>query len=152
MTEAERIAKSFEDLFNGNPGIFVTLVGTLENITHTQASARPYPKLHSIWEIVNHLIGWRLNVLERVQGNVVKAPENNYFASIEDTSLSAWNETLAQLKDSQLLWADFLKTFNEQDFEKVNDRSNLNYYEHIQGIIQHDAYHLGQIVILAKSV
>jgi uncharacterized damage-inducible protein DinB len=26
----------------------------------------------------------------------------------------------------------------------------MTYYEHIQGIIQHDAYHLGQIVLLSK--
>ena len=36
--------------------------------------------------------------------------------------------------------------------EKVYPNNGMSYYEHIQGIIQHDAYHLGQIVLLAKTV
>jgi hypothetical protein len=30
--------------------------------------------------------------------------------------------------------------------------NGMTYYEYIHGVIQHDAYHLGQIVLLAKSL
>ena len=40
---------------------------------------------------------------------------------------------------------------SEKDFEKIYPGNQLNYYEHIHGIIHHDIYHLGQIVLLAKS-
>ncbi len=35
-------------------------------------------------------------------------------------------------------------------FEKIYPPEGQTYYEHIHGNIQHDAYHLGQIVMLAK--
>ncbi|WP_235811010.1 DUF1572 domain-containing protein [Aequorivita aquimaris] len=38
------------------------------------------------------------------------------------------------------------------DFEKEYPTNKHSYYKHIHGIIQHDAYHLGQIVLLAKMV
>ncbi len=151
MQETERIIKLFEDLYDGSPWIDVTLIGTLENVSAEQAMQRPLPGRNSIWEILNHLISWRLNVLQRVQGKVIKTPDNNYIAVIEDSSPAAWANTIQRLKDSQQHWVDFLKTFREEDFTKIYPNNSMTYYEHIHGIIQHDAYHLGQIVILAKS-
>ena len=151
MKETERIIKLFDDLFDGNPWIDVTLIGTLENVTAEQASKRVLPNRNTIWEIVNHIISWRLNVLQRVQGKVIRTPDNNYIAAIKDASPAAWASTIQRLKESQSQWVDFLKSFREEDFEKVYPKNSMTYYEHIHGIIQHDAYHLGQIVILAKS-
>lgn len=152
MKETERIIKLFENLYQGSPWIDVTVIGIVENITAQQAAKRILPKRNTIWEIVNHLISWRLNVLQRVQGKVISTPGNNYFVPVKDTSSAAWKNTLKRLNDSQRQWIAFLKTFKEKDFEKVYPNNNMSYYEHIHGIIQHDAYHLGQLVLLAKSV
>ena len=152
MKETERIIKLFEDLFEGEPWIEVNLIGTLKGITAEQAAKRSLAERNTIWEIVNHLISWRQNVLERIQGKVITTPGNNYFTAVTDTSPEAWTSTLHQLKVSQLQWINFLRTFRESDFEKIYPINSMTYYEHIHGIIQHDAYHLGQIVLLAKLV
>src|ERR1700733_3945170 len=119
MKETDRITKLFEDIYNCSPWIDVNITGTLKNITAEQAAKKIFPERNSIWEITNHLAGWRQNVLQRVQGKIISSPQNNYFAAIKDTSESAWKKTLEQLKDSQQHWIDFLKTFNEDDFEKI---------------------------------
>ena len=119
MQETERIIKLFDDLYDGSPWIDVTLIGTLENVTAEQAMKRPLPNRNSIWEIVNHLISWRLNVLQRVQGKVLITPDNNYIAAIRNTSPTAWTNTLQQLKDSQLQWVKFLATFPESDRRRI---------------------------------
>ena len=137
-------------MYDGSPWIDVNIYGTLEKITSQYAAKKISPKRHSIWELVNHLVSWRLNVLQRVQGKQVTVPPDNYFSAIKDTSEPAWQKTLEELKNSQQQWIDFLETFNEKDFEKIYPGNNLTYYEHIQGIIQHDAYHLGQIVLMWK--
>ncbi len=150
MKEAERIIKLFEDLYNGSPWIDVNIVDTLKNITTNQATNKIIAERNSIWEIVNHVINWRLTVMQRMQGKTVVTPDNNFFEPVKDTSESAWINTLLQLKDSQQQWIDFLKTFSENDFEKLVQNKTMTYYEHIHGIMQHDAYHLGQINFLAK--
>jgi uncharacterized damage-inducible protein DinB len=149
-TEAERLISLFEKLYDGDPWIDVNIVSTLNNITADQASKRVFPNCNSIWEITNHLINWRLNVLQRVEGNTIKTPSNNYFEEIEVKSNQAWAETLNELEITQNRWLDFLKTVKNEDFEKLYPVNKMTYYEHIQGIIQHDAYHLGQIVLLSK--
>jgi uncharacterized damage-inducible protein DinB len=150
MKETERIKKLLEDLYEGSPWIDVNIIGTLEKITAEQAAKRVLTKCNSIWEIVNHLISWRLNVLQRIQGKVIKTPGNNYITPIEDPSPPAWKNTLKQLNDSQTQWIKFLETMKEEDFTKIYPGNGMTYYEHIHEIIQHDAYHLGQITLLVK--
>lgn len=65
---------------------------------------------------------------------------------------AAWGKTIERLKESQDKWLTFLKEMNTNTFSDVYPTNNITYYEHIHGIIQHDAYHLGQIILLVKYV
>jgi uncharacterized damage-inducible protein DinB len=152
MLESKRISNLYQSIYNGDPWLDVTLVNTLKDVTAEQAFRKINPNLNTIWEIVNHLIEWRKNILQRVQGKEIITPEYNYFISISDSSEEAWKETLAKLEKTQDQWNTFLTYFDDGDFEKIYINNNHTYYEHIHGIIQHDVYHLGQIVILKKLV
>lgn len=152
MEDTKRIKKLFENLYQGNPWIETTIIGALQNISAEQAAVKLMPQWNSIWEIVNHLISWRLNVLQRIQGIIVETPDDNYFSRQTDISNIAWQNTLKKLEVSQHAWIAFLEELNEEELDKIYPVNNLSYYEHIQGIIQHDAYHLGQIVLLAKHI
>ncbi len=152
MKETKRIIKLFEDLYNGSPWIDATIIGSLKNISAKQALKKMAPERNSIWQIVNHMTAWRENVLLRVQGNEIITPNNNYFMEITDTSERAWQKALERLANSQHQWISFLKDFGETKFEKIYPSNKMSYYEHIHGILQHDAYHLGQIVFLSKLV
>ncbi len=83
MKETNRIVKLFEDLYNGSPWIDVTIMDTLKNISAEQAAKKVIPGRNSIWQIINHMIAWRENVLLRVQGNEMVTPNNNYFTQLE---------------------------------------------------------------------
>jgi uncharacterized damage-inducible protein DinB len=152
MKETQRITKLFEDLYDGDPWIDVTILGVLKNVSAQQAAKKIAPGRNSIWQIVNHIISWRENVLLRVQGNVINTPNNNYFIEIADISETAWQQSLERLQNSQQQWIAFLKHFNELGFDKIYPTNKMSYFEHIHGIIQHDAYHLGQIVLLTKLI
>lgn len=152
MQEAKRIKKLFEDLYNGSPWIDVTIMDTLGNISAEQASKKIAPGRNSIWQIVNHITSWRENVLLRVQGNKIVTPNNNYFAEIENISEAEWHKALERLANSQNQWIRFLENFDESQFENIYPSNQMSYYEQIHGILQHDAYHLGQIVLLSKLV
>jgi len=151
MKETERIKKLFEDLYDGDPWIDINLVGTLGKLSATKASRKLTPEMNSIWEIVNHLIQWRENVLLRIQGTVIKTPSHNYFTPVASTTAAAWKKTLERLEASQQSWLDYLERLNTGSLNKIYPGNNMTYYEHIQGILQHDAYHLGQIVLLLKA-
>lgn len=130
----------------------MNLADTLKKITAEEAAKKIFPNWNSVWEITNHIISWRLNVLQRVQGQALVTPEDNYIVAIADTSTRAWNQTLMNLEDSQQKWLLLLTCFSEADLEKKYAANDMSFYEHILGILQHDAYHLGQMVIMAKAI
>lgn len=150
MNEQERIANLFEKLYQDSPWIDVNLVSTLDGITAKQAYKRVLPNCNTIWEITQHMIAWRNNVLKRVKGKTIQTPANNYVEKVKDHSAKAWKATVQKLAGSQKKWMHFLHTTNPGSFEKIYPVNGMTYYEHIQGILQHDAYHLGQLVLLKK--
>tara|TARA_R110002167_G_scaffold33327_11_gene107087 strand:+ start:2082 stop:2540 length:459 start_codon:yes stop_codon:yes gene_type:complete len=150
MAESKGIASLFEKLYDGKPWIDVNIVSVLQPISAEHAAKRVFPKNNTIWEILNHMIAWRTNVLQRVQGKVLQSPDHNYFEKITDTTEAAWMETLERLEQTQQAWLQFLKDTNSDTFGKNYAPNNMTYYEHIQGLLQHDAYHLGQIAMMAK--
>ena len=152
MKSTKRLSKLFTDLYNGDPWLGVTIMDTLKDISPAQACKKIAPERNSIWQIINHMISWRENVLLRVQGNQISSPNNNYITDITDTSQKAWKETLARLENSQQQWISFLQDFDKKSFDTIYAPNGMSYYEHINGILQHDAYHLGQIVLLSKLV
>jgi uncharacterized damage-inducible protein DinB len=150
MKETDRIIKLFDDLYQGTPWLDVTFMDTLKNMTPEQAARKIKPNWNSAWEVVNHVISWRLAILERIEGREVKSPEHNFFVPVTDQSQGAWNNTLARLQVSQDKWINYLRNFSEKEFDVVPDKKPYSKYELIHGILQHDAYHLGQIRVLTK--
>ncbi len=150
MKETERIAELFKNLFDGKPWLGETLMDTLQPLTAEEACKKLFPNFNSIWKIVNHIIEWRLNVLQRVQGAVIATPDHNYFLPIEDSSEVAWLQTLRKLAASQQEWLSFLQIMPEQNLANIYPNNQQTFYEHIHGLLQHDAYHLGQIRLLVK--
>lgn len=152
MKEQQRMIGLFNDLYDGNPWIDVNIMDTLSSISAKDASYRIGEKRNTIWEITEHMICWRENVLQRVQGKVITTPAHNYFEKIKDSSEKGWENTLKRFSATQSAWITFLEKVKQKDFEKIYPRNQLNYYQHIHGILQHDAYHLGQITLLVKII
>jgi uncharacterized damage-inducible protein DinB len=150
MKETERIRVLVKALYNGHPWLDVNMVDNLSKLTWQQAGRKLHPRLNTIWEIVDHMVGWRMNVLQRVQGAVIQTPANNYFAPVTKQSKADWTATLERFQVSQDAWIDFLERSDDDILEKTYPVNQMSFYEQIQGIIQHDAYHLGQIVLLVK--
>lgn len=86
MSESKRISNLYQSIYNGNPWLEVTLANTLKDVSAEQAYRKINPNLNTIWEIVNHLIQWRRNILRRVQGETVTTPDHNYFVPVLDPS------------------------------------------------------------------
>lgn len=150
--EGKRMYGLFEDLYDGEPWLGVNMMSNLSKISASQAAARPLENCNTIWEITQHMILWRENVLERLHDKVLMSPEDNYIEKVLDTSSGAWKAVLQELKKSQQDWKAYLENVREEELNKVYGPNNQDYYKHIHGILQHDAYHLGQIILLLKFV
>ncbi len=152
MKEQELLIKTFTELYDGAPWIDVNIADTLNGLTAKEAATKPSPNFNSIWEIVNHVISWRETVLRRIRGENIESPEGNYFSYIRDRSESEWQKTREQFHESQLSWLGAIKKMKRKELDSTHEFSKFSNYELLYGIIEHDAYHLGQIRLIQKLV
>ncbi len=151
MDELTRLRKLFTDHYDGNPWLDINIVDTLNELTASQA-ARTIGDHNSIWQIVRHIVAWRETNLARIQGEMVPAPPNNFIEEIHDTSDAAWEKLLKRLERSQQMILAYFEKADTATFNNIYQPNQHSFYEHLQGILQHDAYHLGQIVLLKKLI
>ncbi len=149
MNNIKRIQKLLNDHFLGEPWIDTNVLGTLKSITAKQATEK-HKDFNSIWQIVNHMILWRLTLLKRLKDKSVIPPKNNFISEVKDTSPKAWKETIKKFERSQKNIISFLGKSKDELLKKISPTSGYSYYELVMAIVIHDTYHLGQIVLLKK--
>jgi len=151
--EVSRIALLSHDAFDGEPWYGTSLCKLLEGMTAERAAAHPIPGAHSIWEEVLHAITWRSVAIRLLSGETV-APvtfEENWPKVPESPSATAWQESLDELARTQgHLEAAIVAVTDERLPEKA-PKNKFSLYVLAHGIIQHDAYHAGQIALLKNA-
>jgi len=83
-------------------------------------------------------------------GRQVKYSNDNFYREVKDKSPAAWRKTIANLKKSQKEIISFLKKQDDELLETVSPTSGYTYFELVEAILIHDAYHTGQIVLVKK--
>ncbi|WP_143306656.1 DinB family protein [Chitinophaga vietnamensis] len=150
MSFTNHIADSLESLYNGEPWIGVTYKEHLTRINSFQAVQRVKGS-NCIWQIVNHVVYWH----QRVQRYIYnEAPEQDGdlpdFYMPDNHGEENWKATLHRLDHSFKTVTDTIRKFPEDKlFETFPGTDNRAIY-YLQGLCEHDAYHLGQIVLLHK--
>jgi uncharacterized damage-inducible protein DinB len=151
-TEIDLIVDQMERAFEGDAWHGSSISEILTCVAAEQAAARPIAEAHSIWEIVLHTTVWQRTVRERLQGRpIVSLPDEEDWPRINDTSASAWNEAVKELRSEYELLRKEARNWGEHDLGQTPEGQRFTVYEMLQGVIQHNLYHAGQIAILKKA-
>ena len=158
-SELSRLVDQLEREHAGEPWHGSSLVAILTGITHQQAAARPLPGAQTIWELVLHITAWKNEARQRLHGQPAGDPsEGDWPQPPAAASADAWRQALEALEEAHRALIDTITRLRDpQLFEQTNDSrtdesDSGNYFQLVQGILQHDAYHSGQIALLKKSV
>src|ERR1700686_2164091 len=151
MTEVESIADLLERGFRGGPWHGRACGEALAGLPAAAAAARPLAGAHSIWEIVHHLAVWNEVPRRRLDGERLQnLPPQREGPPVTDLSADAWQAALAALQDAHAaLHARVLDLADGQLDDPVVG-SDPTVRGMLLGVLQHDAYHAGQIVLLRK--
>ena len=155
MSEIARIIDQLEREHEGDPWHGTPLVTLLEGVTADQAARKPIAAGHSIWEIVLHVTGWKIEVARRVDGAPAGEPPDGDWPDVGEPTPARWTAAVQRLTEAQRTLLDAIRRLPEARlFEPTNDPRNrplgtgVSYYVLLHGIVQHDVYHSGQIAAL----
>ncbi|MFM8848959.1 MAG: DinB family protein [Cytophagales bacterium] len=123
-----------------------SVINTIGAVKEEQAQNR-FGDSHSIIELVEHMTAWRTFVTQRLLGN------KEYKVSKEQNFPldGSWKKSTLLLVESQQQLVAALRLFPEERLSETVDGMGYSYRVMINGIIHHDLYHTGQIVLLKKG-
>ena len=111
-------------------------------------------KTDTVDEYVNQLPEDRQFVIEKLNGNTAyEVWETDLdWVKIPELNESEWQNLLAELIENQELLMQTISDKAEEFMETKVEGRNYNFRLMLNGIIQHDIYHIGQISIVRKLV
>lgn len=131
----------------------------LSGIDAQQAASRPLPDAHSIWEIVLHIISWTREVTRRLEGAQPAQPVEADWPPVGSVSEEGWTGVRQALGQAHTALAAAVNRFPEGRWgERVGGErdaplgTGVSYAAMVAGLLQHDAYHGGQIGLLRKTL
>ena len=152
-SEVSRIVVLSRHTFDGEPWYGTALCKLLTGVTAEQAAACPIADGHSVWQQVLHAIGWRKVAIGFLNGEkATKLSDEENWPQLPAISEAAWKQTLDELAQTQIALEEAAgRLTDERLFAKEPDKP-FSIYRWLHGVIQHDAYHAGQIALLKKAM
>ena len=152
MNEVQRIADQLKLAFEGNAWHGPGVMEVLNDVTAEQAMSRPFAAAHTIWELALHIGAWEGACLKRLQGERAELTDAEDWPSIPDTSDDAWQQLKTKLQLGNLELRNAVQAIDPQRLDEPIVPGMPSVYVTVQGVVQHDLYHAGQIAILKKAV
>jgi hypothetical protein len=144
-----QIAKQLRDLHFGGNWACSTLKEHLTGLTWEQATARVH-SFNTIGTIVYHMNYYLNAVLSVLQGHPLTAKHKLSFEHPPITSQLDWEQLLDKTWADAEVFASHIEQMPESQLWESFSEKYGNYYRNIQGIIEHNHYHLGQIILIKK--
>jgi len=123
-----------------------------DSIDEDKAFSPPQEGVHSVAEIMSHLVEWRWEIISRLKGNPrkmeVDSPEN--WKSLAELKEVGWEALLKSFKESQVELINFLSDKDDEFLTGTYPHSTMMHCYYLEGVIHHDLYHLGQIGLVIK--
>jgi len=150
MTEPQRIAALAESVFRDGGWIEVSPRDLFRSLTAAEAAAHPISGAHSAWEIALHLAFWHDAVRRRLEGETVEyAPEEDWPPQPK-ASEANWQAALNQLDRSLEGLVNSMRGMKAKKLDEIVPGRTFNFYVMLHGVMQHDLYHSGQVMMLRK--
>jgi uncharacterized damage-inducible protein DinB len=157
-SDFDALREDLRKVYDGDPWHGSSITDVLKGIDASTAALRSIPRGHTIWEIVLHMTAWTNEVASRVRGAAPKPPAEDWPAPKSSGGEAAWRSALEELAVAQsemeravdrLGPDDLLRWIGDQRDPSLG--TGLTVGTLIRGLLQHHAYHEGQIALLKRA-
>ncbi|KZS41102.1 hypothetical protein AWE51_23400 [Aquimarina aggregata] len=150
------IIEELKNIQNGKIWIGSSYTSKLNSIDNSLVFKRPIKDMHSIAEIISHLTLWRNEALLKIKtgtGSKTDDCEENWLTNSKlqdkgwDTIKTEYDNTLTELIT---LLKEKDDSFLKKEYYDTDFKGNYEYSFLLNGMLQHDIYHLGQLGLIIK--
>jgi uncharacterized damage-inducible protein DinB len=150
--ETQSIIRNMQNILSGEPWFGRPVMDLLNEIDPAIVYKKPNSHSHSLAELLYHMLTWAEFTLRRIEKDEekdLKASEKEDWRKI-DPGIHTWNKGIHEFKTIHEKIMALLQSKDDAFLdEKVNYRQ-YNFRFLLNGLIQHDIYHIGQIAYVKK--
>lgn len=152
MNLPSQLAKHFRDFYFGGNWTAVNLKDSLAGVDWQQATTK-VQSFNTIAHLVFHMNYFVVVTMQVLQGKPLDAHDKYSFDLPPILSQEDWEKLVEKTWRDAENFARLVEQLPESKlWETFADEKYGTYYRNIQGIIEHNHYHLGQIVLIKKIV
>lgn len=151
-TIIQNLIRQLMEVENGDLWLDENFEKKLQHVTESNAFVRPIAGLHSVAEILSHLIIWRRINIRRMNGEKVDIPVTHpdNWKTNEELRHLGWEPILKDFYASQQDVISLLDGKDDKYLETVSTHHGKDFKYLVEGLVHHDFYHLGQLGLTIK--
>ena len=141
--------------YSGEPWHGRSITSLLSEVDTSKAFTKPDSVSHSVAELVYHMVNWREFTISRLvpqRGMDMNYFEKNDWRKLDLGSGKTWENAVQALQSTQQQLITALQNTDDSILSKPVDERNYDFRTLLYGILQHDAYHAGQIAYVLKII
>lgn len=150
--EIQSLIHDFREVLSGEPWYGRSVYAILDEIDPSIVYKKPNENSHSLIELIYHSLTWAaftLKCLEHADEQEISSIKQLDWREI-NPAIHVWEKAVATFKATHEQIIQVLETKTDDFLEaKVNSR-NFNFRVLLNGLLDHDIYHLGQIAYVKK--
>ena len=147
-----RYVNDLQTVFEGEPwyGKSVLAIASKISVDHLDNSL---PNGNTVLEILRHIIVWRKWCIEMCIGNYnywIKADSTQDWDRSKTTKQDELSALITELKETQTALIQAIKNKSDDWIDTTIPERKCTFGDAVNGVIQHDIYHIGQIALFIK--
>ena len=150
--EIQIILNKLSEVINGRPWYGKPVYSMLDEVNQDLQYVQPRPGSHSLIDLLYHMVTWA----EFAQKRIEKEPINDMQAFNEtdwrriDPDVHDWQKGVTALKAAHQKIIELMQIKDDAFLNEIVDYRKYDFRHLLNGLIQHNIYHLGQIAYLNK--
>lgn len=126
----------------------------IDQLSNAEAFSKPLPSIHSVAELISHCTEWKKEGINQLKGNlpVLGMESADNWKTNEALKKAGWEKIRKDFYATVKELVSILETKNDDFLEELTaDKRYTNRFL-LEGLLDHDVYHLGQIAITIKLI
>lgn len=150
--EMQHIARQLRDCWEGSPWYGRNAKALLADAATIDVFQQPHGQ-HSVLQLVWHMVTWKdfaISHLRNEDQQTLQAIESADWRPLDHNNKALWPEGLQQLYNRQEVLVALIQDQKDELLSRPVPGRSYDFRTLLQGVVQHDIYHLGQIAYIFK--
>ena len=153
--EINNYIAEFESIYEGEPFYGKPLMAIIKGADPKNVYKKKSAAAHSVYEVTHHLHAWRELLVKRLNGDnkaSIKMDSKEDWSPLPEQRTDAnWKALVKSLEQNHKELIKALSKWDDELLDKNFAGSAYPLRTFLNGQIQHDIYHIGQVALAIKN-